>query len=177
MDSNSGRVFNLPQNSIPMVTTLSVPGSQQITARLHELRLMIDIHQDDQPTRKKTYKKQLERYREVRFELCRAANTSTKHSSLTPFQLSLKVKALAEKELALRELVVMVSENYQWMAEKIGVLKKEEYRLTKELEAINKKKEELRKPNMVIKLRAELLKRRSEELVLAAGAAEMEGIL
>lgn len=72
---------------------------------------------------------------------------------------------------------MMLSENYLWLAEKVGVLKKEEYKLTKELEAINKKRKGLRKPNMVIKRRAEVLTKLSEELVLAAGAAEMEGIL
>lgn len=177
MNSNPNGVFNLAVNTVDIATTSTVTRIQYITARLLELRLLIDIHQDDLPTRQKTYKKQVELYRKARFELCRAAYTSIDRISLTPFQLSLKIEALAQKELTLRELVVMLSENYLWLAEKVGVLKKEEYKLTKELEAINKKRKGLRKPNMVIKRRAEVLTKLSEELVLAAGAAEMEGIL
>jgi hypothetical protein len=132
MNSNPDNVFNLTGNTINTATTLTVPRSKYITARLLELRQLIDIHQDDLPTRRKTYKKYLERYRKVRFELCRAAYASTGRSNLTPFQLSSKVEALAEKELTLRELVKMLSSNYEWMVEKVGALKKEEERLSKD---------------------------------------------
>jgi hypothetical protein len=177
MNSNPDNVFNLTGNTISTATTLTVPRSKYITARLLELRQLIDIHQDDLPTRRKTYRKYLEHYRKVRFELCKAAYASTGRSNLTPFQLSSKVEALAEKELTLRELVKMLSSNYEWMVEKIGALKKEEERLSKELGVINKKRQESRRHNMAIKRRAEVLKKGSEEFALAAGAAEIEGIL
>ncbi|KAH0603084.1 uncharacterized protein H6S33_008088 [Morchella sextelata] len=105
-----------------------------ITGRLIEVRKLIDIHQDDLPTRWATYEEHLKHYHRARLSRFIASCGKHEERSSTAVWVTTTLSDLTTKEASLKDLVKMLHDNYQWMAEKVSLLQKEERRLVEELE-------------------------------------------
>lgn len=122
----------------PSATTSRIP---YITRRLMEIRKLIDIHQEDLPTRCSTYEEHLKHYHRARLNRFIALCEKEDDPSSTADRLSSSLGALTVNETSLKDLVQMLHDNYKWMTEKVSVLQKEEQKLKEELDILNTKTE------------------------------------
>ncbi|KAH8152189.1 uncharacterized protein LAJ45_03615 [Morchella importuna] len=124
------------QYSGPSSTASRIP---YITGRLMEVRKLMGIHQEDISTQWSTYEEHLKNYHRARLNRFIASRENQEDPSSTADRPASSLGTLTTNEMALKDLVQMLHDNYKWMMEKVSVLQKEEKRLKEELDILKTK--------------------------------------